>query len=655
MSVANDISVPQLKDEVAIVTSIDAGSQVVPPPVRAVCPRAVRALHTLHTQQTWAALGLTHLCCEQRLVSGGQEMSLEGRLSDYCTVTSHVIYLVVRFPGISHMMPSQANDTEEIEIEPAPSSAVMDDPERPSNRRIFLRGTVTIPVPERDVHRVVHSLLGSQSQLNEIVSSITHNQSRQHWTRDRRVQAGAVRARGQRGRQAPGRRVPAARVARARPRNSVNVSFEGSEWQSMRVWPQSIDFRASMGDDFLYDSSFGNNGSEGFRLHYSSSAQRVISRTQSQDEESAAGQDAFLSSLFQCDDDGNHELDESYLSAEPTFLAEEEISAVEEPAEDTQTDVFDQTNVLDSFNYHHRVIRSMISGDWVGTGAEHYDVQRVRRDDELPLRRMAGKRKYAEMCSGSPVPRRSAPRSRNMAPGMPLPPGIRASGSDESGCPLRSMESVLGSERDNFNVRDDADGGESLPSLHSPNISITLSSSQPGAFPDTAEASSPLAGPRSCIISPSTVCHFELATNRRDLGVAAASRGGQGQSMDAMSAGRDLRDCEIQAHPQCGVQQAAKASGDPLAATEVIEMDSGMASLSLDSMAGARDVPSMRHVIDASKCGHAVYKTHPEPLVAEATAGVPLDADSPGSVWSQRNSTEPIAKPVNKNQCCSIM
>jgi hypothetical protein len=84
-------------------------------------------------------------------------------------------------------------------------------------------------------------------------------------------------------------------------------------------------------------------------------------------------------------------------------------------------------------------------------------------------------------------------------------------------------------------------------------------------------------------------------------------------------------------------------------------MDSGMASLSLDSIAGARDAPSMRQVMDSSKCGHAVYKTHPEPLVAEAAAGVPFDADSPGSVWSQRNSTESIAKPVKKNQCCSIM
>ena len=46
MSVAYDISVSQLKDEVAIVTSIDAGSQVVPPAVRVVCPRSVRALHT---------------------------------------------------------------------------------------------------------------------------------------------------------------------------------------------------------------------------------------------------------------------------------------------------------------------------------------------------------------------------------------------------------------------------------------------------------------------------------------------------------------------------------------------------------------------------------------------------------------------------------
>ena len=599
--------------------------------------------------------GLTRLCCGQRLVSGGQEMSLQGRLSDYCTATSHVIYLVVRFPGVSYVVPPQASDTEEYDVEPAASSAATDALERPANPRIFLRGTVTIPVPERDVHRVVHSLLGSQSQLSEIVSSIAYNQSRQHWARERRGQAVAARVRGQRGRQAPGRRGPAARAGAQRGaarRNSVNVSFQGSEWQSMSVWPQSIDFRAGIGDDFLYDPSMlGDNSADGFRLHYSSGAQRVTSRTNSADDESAEGQDAFLSSLFTCDDDGNHDLDDSYLSAEQTMLAEDR-----SPLEDEGAD--SRSGSLDIFNYHH-AIGSVMNGEWDGTGVDHYDMQRVRHDDELPLRRMAGKRKYAEMSNATAVPRRSAPRSRNMAPDLPLPPGIRAPCTHEHGHSPGGAGRVAGIERDARSAIDDADGGESVASLCSPNISITLES-QPGACPDIAQAPSSLAAlepAASCTfqeVSSAPVCHFEVAPNRRDF-VAADSSGGEGEPAGGVQAGRDLIGNDMQSHPLCGVQQAARASGDPLAAAEVIEVDTGMASLSLHPVAGARDAPSPRHVIDASKSGHAVYKTHPQPLHAGAAADVPLDADSPGSVWSQRNSTEPVDKPVKKNQCCSIM
>lgn len=71
-------------------------------------------------------------------------MSLDGRLSDYCSTKCHTIYLVVRFPGISYGVP-QGHDHEDVEIEPAVSNSAVDGPAR-ANPRIVLRGTVTIPV-----------------------------------------------------------------------------------------------------------------------------------------------------------------------------------------------------------------------------------------------------------------------------------------------------------------------------------------------------------------------------------------------------------------------------------------------------------------------------------------------------------------------------
>jgi hypothetical protein len=71
-------------------------------------------------------------------------MSLDGRLSDYCSAKCHTIYLVVRFPGISYGAP-QGHDVEDVEIEPATSISAVEAPPR-TNPRIVLRGTVTIPV-----------------------------------------------------------------------------------------------------------------------------------------------------------------------------------------------------------------------------------------------------------------------------------------------------------------------------------------------------------------------------------------------------------------------------------------------------------------------------------------------------------------------------
>ena len=82
----------------------------------------------------------------QRLVSGGDEMSLDARLSDYCKAKSHVIYLVVRFPGVSYADSPQENDLEDAEVETGESSATPSEVSTRANPRIVLRGTVTIPV-----------------------------------------------------------------------------------------------------------------------------------------------------------------------------------------------------------------------------------------------------------------------------------------------------------------------------------------------------------------------------------------------------------------------------------------------------------------------------------------------------------------------------
>lgn len=619
MSVAHDIPVPQLKTEVASITSIDAESQ--------------------------------------RLVSGGEEMSLDGRLSDYCASKSHVIYLVVRFPGVSYVVTPQGHDTEDVEVEPATSTAVAEVSTR-TNPRIVLRGTVTIPVPERDVHRVVHSLLGSQTNLSDFVSSMAYNQPGQSWSRSRRG-AGATRPRMQRGRQAQARRSQAPRAGGQRSggqRNSVNVSFRGSEWESMRVWPQSIDFQAGFGDDFMYDSLEDNN-SDGFRLHYSSGSHRRISRTGSEGEESATGRDESLSSLFEGEDSGNHDFDDSYLSGNQTMLA----------GNGGGDDGYFEHS-FDGLNYSGTSLAD--EEDWDETELESYDMNRIRHN-ELPLGRITGKRKYAEMCNSPANPHRSAPRSRSMAPDLPASARLPV----EPEYQMRANAAVA--DVDECDTNDENNNINDSPmhwgSLSSPNVSASIGSPPGGASPDSAEACSPLVAAEFDVrharrgAHHTPVCHFELPPNRGEGGDALVASGGvstsasteRANAMLPRTASNDWAEDEMQgaqggmqlAAKASGDPLAAKASGDPLAAAEIHGIDTEMASLSLQPQ-----LVSQPQLVDAAKAGRAVYKTHPEPLV-EVVPDVPHDATSPGSVWSQRNSCDSSDKPVTvkKNQCCVVM
>lgn len=82
-----------------------------------------------------------------------------------------MIYLVVRFPGATFAVPStSAGEGNEL-----PTTAGEESMLRSS--RIVLRGTVTIPVPERDMQRVVHRILHrgpGTPNLEELVSSMSY-------------------------------------------------------------------------------------------------------------------------------------------------------------------------------------------------------------------------------------------------------------------------------------------------------------------------------------------------------------------------------------------------------------------------------------------------------------------------------------------------
>ncbi len=59
-----------------------------------------------------------------------------------------VIYLVIRFPGACFASPEEDCKQNELPITVGEQSVMR-------SSRITLRGTVTIPLPERDVHRFV--------------------------------------------------------------------------------------------------------------------------------------------------------------------------------------------------------------------------------------------------------------------------------------------------------------------------------------------------------------------------------------------------------------------------------------------------------------------------------------------------------------------
>lgn len=101
----------------------------------------------------------------------------DGKLCDFVQGKSAnhdalVLYLVVRFPGASFALPSEDDSQNELPVTVGEESMMR-------SSRIVLRGTVTIPVPERDMQRVVHRILnrGSGSttpSLEDLVSSMSY-------------------------------------------------------------------------------------------------------------------------------------------------------------------------------------------------------------------------------------------------------------------------------------------------------------------------------------------------------------------------------------------------------------------------------------------------------------------------------------------------
>ena len=107
---------------------------------------------------------------------GGKEMADDGLLADFAhcktVADSLTLYLVVRFPGASFALPSEEDSQDELPVTAGEESVMR-------SSRIVLRGTVTIPVPERDMQRVVHRILnrGSGSDtpsLEDLVSSMSY-------------------------------------------------------------------------------------------------------------------------------------------------------------------------------------------------------------------------------------------------------------------------------------------------------------------------------------------------------------------------------------------------------------------------------------------------------------------------------------------------
>lgn len=122
-----------------------------------------------------------------------------------------ILYLVVRFPGASFALPSDEDAQCELPVTVGEESMMR-------SSRIVLRGTVTIPVPERDMQRVVHRILnrgaGSATpSLEDLVSSMSY------LPRYRRLDSET---------EAPARRAPAAGTLNHRRRRRRRMARGGS-------------------------------------------------------------------------------------------------------------------------------------------------------------------------------------------------------------------------------------------------------------------------------------------------------------------------------------------------------------------------------------------------------------------------------------------
>jgi hypothetical protein len=415
------------------------------------------------------------------------------------------------------------------------------------------------------------------------------------------------------------------------------------------MWPQSIDFRqAGFGDHLEFDSVDDTSSSGALRLHYSSSAHRRIASTHSDGSDSAGG--GALSSQLECDDSEDHVIDNSYLSANQTLLANDAMSG------DTYLEPH-----LDMINYSGGSMIDEEDWDENEHQIDYYSALRMGHN-ELPLGRMTGKRKYAEMGSNPVNPNRSGPRSRNMP--LDISPALCLEAPSVSEYSRRVVCNTAEGQDDECDVYEEhgetsegaTNSASNSASLFSPSHSNLLDSPPEGACPDI----NPFSAPLSMRMTP--VCQYELPPGNAMQ--QAASRQASTRSLSTPHTHLSL---------------------DPLAADEVEGMSCNMGSLSLmpqpaDKGAAIKE-SSQAHVVDVSSASRAVYKTHP-PLLGEvlpavlqqggsspgtalssgSSPGTALSpgASSAGSVLSHRNSTDRNStdayhKPVKKNQCCVVM
>jgi hypothetical protein len=503
--------------------------------------------------------------------------------------------------------------------------------------------------------------MGSQTSLNEFVSSMAYGDGGQFWNTARRGQGGAARPCVPRRRQLQGRRGHAARRSVQRTagqHSSVNLSFRGYEWESMHMWPNSIDYHAGLGDDFLYDP-MGEPSLDGFRMNYPPSMHHGALRPLSSSDEvdvPVGGRCDFTPAMPHLDESSfNDDPNDSYLSANRTLIADD-------------GDPDDPGDPCDDRGIHHLTFGSCLAADEGLNDAElhWYDDGLQAVDNDPQLGHLVGKRKYEEMCSSPVIPHRSAPRCRSVNAAMLVPirsePAAAGSGELESPAEELRAAAIDEAERDRFSMHDREHANPAARLLSG---SVSTGAQHRTACPGYA------LGPGASSSSSDVRATIPPYAGRVRLPEAhQAPQDNSGESWSRPSScGFNGRSAPAQCDTQAGREHLC-AQGDPLAAAEVHGIDSQLSSLSLQLQDSPADASSRNELVESPVAladapasrghTHAVYKTHPEPLALKAEAGASgpvceAASATDGGVRTQRNASDPAATPVKTNQCCAVM